>query len=63
MKLIDANVAAVTIELTRDELVAINNALNEICNGPGAIEAWEFPIRIGVAKEEAEQLLAEIARV
>lgn len=50
----------VLLKLTLDELVLINNALNEIINGPSAIEAREFQTRTGSTVEEAEQLLSRI---
>jgi hypothetical protein len=43
--------------LTEDDLLLINNALNEIINGPSAIEKWEFQIRTGVEFQDAEKLL------
>lgn len=43
-----------------DELVLINNALNEILNGPSAISRWEFQLRTGVEVEDAERLLTRI---
>jgi hypothetical protein len=50
----------VTVELTRDELVAINSALNEVLHGPDAIEEREFSTRRGVTRREAKDLLAEL---
>ena len=47
----------VTLQLTGGELLAIRNALNEICHGPDAIEDWEFEARMGVTREEAKNLL------
>ena len=45
------------IRLTAAELLIINNALNEICNG---IDLPEFHSRIGVERAAAERLLGEI---
>lgn len=42
-----------TVEFSRDELRALNNALNEVLHGPDAIEEWEFGTRMGVTREEA----------
>jgi hypothetical protein len=47
-----------TLELTKDELEIINNALNEVCNGIDL--RGEFDIRMGCTIEEARQLLAKI---
>lgn len=50
-------------EFSREELVAINNALNEILHGPDAIEEWEFHARMGITKDEGERLLRKINRL
>ena len=60
MRLIGSDSQTVTVELTQDELVALNNALNEVCNGPGAIEDWEFSTRSGVERTEAVDLLTAV---
>jgi len=49
-----------TVQLTKKELTTLTNALNEVINGPEAIEAWEFSTRMGVEPSEAEQLLVKI---
>lgn len=50
----------VTVELTKDEYMILHNALGEVCNGPYAIEDWEFHTLIGATKKETEQLLHKI---
>jgi len=50
----------VTIELAADDLLAINNALNEVCHGPDAIPDPEFQTRMGVDRGMAEQTLGRI---
>ena len=47
-------------DLSREDLVAVINALNEVLNGPDAIEEWEFTARIGVTHDEAAQLLGRL---
>jgi hypothetical protein len=47
-----------TVELTKDELGIVNNALNEVCNGI-QLEG-EFDTRMGCTVEEARALLAKI---
>ena len=47
-----------TLELTKDELGIINNALNEVCNGIHL--EGEFDTRMGCTLEEARELLAKI---
>ena len=51
----------VAIELTSDDLLAINNALNEVCNGANAIPDWEFQTLMGVERSEAQATLKRIS--
>ena len=46
-----------TVEFTRDELLAINNALNEVCN---ALDVREFDTRMGCNREFVKSLLKEV---
>lgn len=46
-----------------EELVLLSNALNEILNGPAAIEAWEFQTRTGLERSQAEALLERISNL
>ncbi len=48
------------LQLSRPELVILNNALNEICNGLDLGD--EFSMRIGAETIEVEGLLAEIGQ-
>ncbi|MCH4091117.1 hypothetical protein [Acetobacter sp.] len=45
------------IELSHDELLILNAALNEVCNG---IEMFEFETRIGAPRDSVERLLSEV---
>ena len=47
------------IRLSRHELILINNALNEVCNGVD-IEDVEFATRLGADREEMRNLLKNI---
>jgi uncharacterized protein YlzI (FlbEa/FlbD family) len=47
-----------TIELANGELIIINNALNEVCNGIHL--EGEFDTRMGCSVDEARALLAKI---
>lgn len=47
----------VTVALTADDLLAINNALNEVCHGSSALSDWEFQTRMGVNRAEAKAML------
>jgi hypothetical protein len=46
------------LELTKDELGIINNALNEVCNGIDL--EGEFDTRMGCNVEEARAVLAKV---
>jgi hypothetical protein len=46
------------IELSADELVMLNNALNEVCNG---IDIPEFSTRLGGEVDEVRVMLKQIA--
>lgn len=52
---------AASLAFTREELVVINNALNEICNGV-AFEDDEFQTRIGTSREVANRVLKKVGK-
>jgi hypothetical protein len=54
MKIIDFSNTEANIILDKNELIVINAALNEICNG---IELFEFETRIGADKDYVLTLL------
>ncbi|MDR2635765.1 MAG: hypothetical protein LBC08_02920 [Campylobacteraceae bacterium] len=54
MKIIDFSNTEANIILNKNELIVINAALNEICNG---IELFEFETRIGTDREHVLALL------
>lgn len=60
MKVNRSDSSGAAVELTRDELLTVNNALNEVCHGPGAIDDEEFFARMGVELHEAMALLDEV---
>jgi len=60
MREIDLKQEKATLELDFNELLALKNALNEVCNG---IDAPEFHSRLGVTLDEAEALLAKLKDV
>jgi hypothetical protein len=47
------------LALKRDELIAINNALNEVCNGINIADS-EFKTRLGIRRKELGRLLEEV---
>ena len=52
----------IAIAVTRDDLLLINNALNEVGNGID-IEDWEFATRLGVERDEALALLKVVSTI
>jgi hypothetical protein len=50
----------ITLELSKDELGVICNALNEVCNG---IEVWEFDTRMGIKMDQAKLFLESLALI
>ena len=54
MDTINQNQDEVQVRLTVDEVVAISNGLNEALE---SLEEWEFHVRMGVTRSEAEGLL------
>jgi len=57
MNIISLSQSAALMEVTKDDLIMINSALNETCNG---IELFEFETRIGFDRERVKRLLNEI---
>jgi len=51
---------SVTVTLTADEVVILNNALNEVCNGVD-IDDDEFLTRLGQPRERVRKLLQALS--
>ena len=51
-----------TVTISRGELVLLNNALNEVCNGV-AIDDDAFQTRLGTDRTNARKLLADLGRL
>jgi hypothetical protein len=49
------------LAFTHEELVIINNALNEVCNGV-AFDDDEFQTRIGYSRPRACEVLKKVAK-
>ena len=60
MNALQVNKNKIILELSKDELGVLSNALNEVCNG---IEIWEFDTRIGVKIENAKIILKSLIEV
>lgn len=48
------------LEISKDELGVLSNALNEVCNG---IEVWEFDTRIGIKIDNARKILESLISI
>ena len=59
MKTILKNHTRTLLSLTADEMVAISNALNEVCNGIH-IEDAEFETRLGLPRSVLQGILADL---
>ena len=57
MQIVNVQQGEATVRLSRMELVLLNNALNEVCNG---IDIPEFATRLGAEVAEARTLLNEL---
>jgi hypothetical protein len=60
MRIIDFGRSSARIELTAKELMLVNNAINEVCNGIDLGHDGEFSTRLGVNRDEALGLLHEV---
>jgi hypothetical protein len=61
VKIKDFGRTSVNVELSSDELLLVNNALNEVCNGVSELSNEnEFATRLGVSRDDARVLLANI---
>ncbi len=60
MQLRESDDAHVVLELTHNELIVLNNALDEVCHG---IDLPDFSTRLGVQRDEIEALLRQISDV
>jgi hypothetical protein len=59
MQTLAAHSDSLDLRLSLEELVAINNALNEVTN---ALDIEEFETRMGVSRDVAVELLKQIHR-
>ena len=57
MKVVNSAVEHSQVEINREELLILNAALNEVCNG---IALFEFETRIGANRERVAALLKDI---
>jgi hypothetical protein len=61
MKVHSLNGAIASVEFTREEVLIVNNALNEVCNGIDL--EGEFDTRMGCSVEEARNILHAIHKL
>lgn len=60
MELVKLEGRGAVVTLNESEILVLNAALNEVCNG---INVQEFDTRIGSSKESVANLLGNISRV
>jgi hypothetical protein len=60
MELIATKDQFMELRLSLSELIAINNALNEVCNG---LPTKDFENRIGASLKDVEQLLKTTGQI
>jgi hypothetical protein len=60
MKIVKTAMEQSTVTISHKELLILNSALNEICNG---IEVFEFETRIGANRHEVADLLSGIGAI
>lgn len=60
MKIIETAPSWSQVEIDREELLIVNAALNEVCNG---IALFEFETRIGADRGRVAALLTELGKL
>jgi hypothetical protein len=62
MEMKDLGRSSANVELTRAELILVNNALNEVCNGVADLrDDQEFATRLGASRSDAQGLLSSLS--
>ncbi|MEU8320513.1 hypothetical protein AB0C33_19330 [Nonomuraea sp. NPDC048881] len=60
VEIVRATAEVITVNLGPDDALAINNALNEVCNGVH-LDDWDFQTRMGVERDQARSVLRAIS--
>jgi hypothetical protein len=60
MKLESIEAREAIIRFSLDEMIILNNAFNEVCNG---LDINEFSLRVGAEREEVAELLSAIGAI
>ncbi|MFI7419552.1 hypothetical protein [Nonomuraea sp. NPDC049684] len=60
VEIVGATAEVITVKLGPDDALAINNALNEVCNGVH-LDDWDFQTRMGVERDQARTVLRAIS--
>lgn len=60
MRVVEFGQGGVTVQLTRDEVGFIGNAINETIE---ALDAWEFSTRTGTTIPEAKDIQQQIKKI
>jgi hypothetical protein len=59
MRIRESVESRIVLELSRNELILVNNALNEVCHG---LDLPDCSTRLGAGRDELEALLGQITR-
>ncbi len=59
MQIRESDPSRVVLELTQNELILVNNALNEVCHG---LDIPDFATRLGAGWDELEALRRQISK-
>lgn len=57
MEIVNTGAEYSRVDIGREELLIVNAALNEVCNG---ISVFEFETRVGARRERVAALLKEV---
>ena len=60
MQIRESDQAHVVLDLSRNEMILLNNALNEVCHG---LDLPDFSTRLGAERGELESLLSQMSKV
>ncbi|MFM5994037.1 MAG: hypothetical protein ACKPCN_13330 [Dolichospermum sp.] len=60
MQLIEQTLKNANVNISLDELLILNSALNEVCYG---LDEFEFETRMGASHEEVAELLKKIGTI
>jgi hypothetical protein len=63
VRIVQKSDESIVIEFSLSEVALVSNSLNEVCNGPHAVEEWEFGSRLAASRVHAQALLEALSIV